>query len=102
LEVATKIPMEEERLAVQAVRLTVELGGDVNAANRAGDTALHSAAALGMDTLIEFLAGRGANVEARNKAGRTPLAAARRENGVGATLVRESTAALLRQLGATQ
>jgi ankyrin repeat protein len=102
LEVATKIPMEEERLAVQAVRLTVELGGDVNAANRAGDTALHSAAALGMDTLIEFLAGRGANLEARNKAGRTPLAAARRENGVGATLVRESTAALLRKLGATQ
>ena len=102
LEVATKIPAEEERLAVEAVTLTVELGGDVNVANNAGDTALHSAAALGMETLIEFLAGRGANLEAKNKAGRTPLASARRENGVGATVVRESTAALLRKLGATQ
>jgi hypothetical protein len=55
-----------------------------------------------MDSLIEFLAGRGANLEAKNKAGRTPLAAARRENGVGATVVRETTAALLRKLGATQ
>jgi ankyrin repeat protein len=102
LEVATKIPVEEERLAVEAVKLTVELGGDVNMANNVGDTALHSAAALGMESLIEFLASRGANLEAKNKAGRTPLAAARRENGVGATVVRESTAALLRKLGATQ
>jgi ankyrin repeat protein len=102
LDIATKIPVEEERLALEAVKLAAELGGDVNAANQAGDTALHSAAAIGMDTVIELLAGRGANLEAKNKAGRTPLAAARREDGVGASVVRESTAALLRKLGAKQ
>ena len=102
LDIATKIPVEEERLALQAVTLSVELGGDVNAANEAGDTALHAAASLGMDTVIQFLATRGANLDARNKAGRTPLASARREDGVGASVVREKTAALLRQLGAKQ
>jgi ankyrin repeat protein len=102
LEIATRIPAEEERLALEAATLAVELGADVNHANDAGDTALHSSAALGMDTLIQFLAGKGANLEARNKAGRTPLAAARREDGIGASVVRESTAALLRKLGAKQ
>jgi ankyrin repeat protein len=102
LEVATRIPVEEERLALQAVKLAAELGGDVNGANQAGDTALHAAAAIGMDTVIQFLAERGANLEVKNKAGRTPLASARREDGVGASVVRESTAALLRKLGAKQ
>jgi ankyrin repeat protein len=102
LDVATRIPAEEERLALQAATLAVELGVDVNGANDAGDTALHAAAALGMDTVIQFLAGKGANLEAKNKAGRTPLAAARREDGVGASVVREKTAALLRSLGAKQ
>jgi ankyrin repeat protein len=102
LEIATRIPADEERLALQAATLAVELGVDVNAANDAGDTALHAAAALGMDSVIQFLAGKGANLEAKNKAGRTPLASARREDGVGASVVREKTAALLRQLGAKQ
>jgi ankyrin len=102
LAIATRIPPEEERLAVEAVKLIMELGGDVNGANDNGDTALHAAASLGMDTLIQFLVDHGANLEAKNKAGRTPLAAARREDGVGASVVRESTAALLRKLGAKQ
>jgi ankyrin repeat protein len=102
LDIATKIPPDEERRAVEAVKLTLDYGNDVRTANNAGDTALHSAAALGMDSLIELLAARGADLEAKNKAGRTPLASARRENGVGATVVRETTAALLRKLGATQ
>jgi len=102
IEIATKIPEQEERLAREALRLTIELGGDVNAANRAGDTALHAAAALGMNTVIELLAASGADVNAKNKAGRTPLDAARREAGVGASVVREDTAALLRRLGAKE
>jgi len=102
LLLATKIPVEEERLALEAVKIIIELGGDVNAANNTGDTAMHAAASLGMDTMIQFLADHGANLEAKNRAGRTPLAAARREDGVGASVVRESTAVLLRRLGATQ
>jgi ankyrin repeat protein len=102
LDVATTIPLEEERRAVAAVTMAIALGGDVNAANAAGDTALHAAAALGMNTLVEILVRQGAHLDARNKAGRTPLAAARRENGVGASVVRDTTAALLRQLGAKE
>lgn len=102
VEVATRIPLDEEKLAVEAVKLNVEYGNDVNAANDSGDTALHSAASLGMDQMIAFLAAQGANLQAKNKAGRTPLAMARRDNGVGNSVVRESTAALLRKLGASQ
>ena len=97
---ATKIPDEEERLSLEAVKLAVELGGNVKASNSAGDTALHAASALGMNTVIQFLVDKGADPNAKNKAGRTPLAVARRSTGVGESIVNERTAALLRQLGA--
>jgi ankyrin repeat protein len=101
-ENATRIPDEEERLASEAVKLTISLGagGDVNRVNNAGDTALHGASALGMNSVVQLLVDNGANVNARNKAGRTPLAVARRSTGVGDSVVNERTAALLRQLGA--
>ena len=57
----------------EAVRAAVRLGGDVNAANQAGDTALHVAAALGYDTVVQLLAEHGANVNVKNKRGITPL-----------------------------
>ena len=98
--VATRIPVEEERLAVEALRLLTQLGGDVNKANNAGDTAVHAAAALGMNSVITFLAERGANLNATNKAGRTPMAVARRDDGIGTTVVRQDTVAVLQQHGA--
>lgn len=99
-ENATRIPDEEERLAVEAVKLAISLGGDVKRPNNAGDTALHAAAALGMNSVIQLLVDSGAEPNAKNKAGRTPLAVARRQTGVGETVVNERTAALLRKLGA--
>ena len=45
----------------------------MNAANQAGDTALHVAAALGYDTVVQFLAEHGAQLNAKNKRGLTPL-----------------------------
>ena len=102
IAVATMIPVEEERQALAAAKLAVELGGDVNAKNDTGDTALHSAAALGMNSMVQFLADSGANLNATNKAGKTPMAGARRENGIGVSVVRDSTATLLRKLGATE
>jgi ankyrin repeat protein len=99
--VATTIPAEEERLALDALKLLLELGADVNDANAAGDTAVHAAASLGMNKVIEFLAGRGANLSARNKAGRTPIDVARRDDGVGTSVVRQDTVDLLRKLGAS-
>lgn len=97
---ATRIPDEEERAAVEAVNLALSLGGQVTAANNAGDTALHAASALGMNAVIQVLADRGADLNAKNKAGRTPLMVARRNTGFGETMVNDRTAALLRKLGA--
>jgi ankyrin repeat protein len=99
-ENATRIPDEEERLSVEAVKLVISLGGNVKAANNAGDTALHGASSLGVNTVVQLLADSGADLNAKNNAGRTPLAVARRSTGVGETVVNEKTAALLRKLGA--
>ena len=98
--VATRIPLEEERQVIEALRTLIDLGADVKRPNAASDTAVHAAAALGMNTVISFLAERGADLSARNKAGRSPIDVARRDDGVGFSVVREETVAVLRKLGA--
>jgi ankyrin repeat protein len=98
--VATRIPPDEERLVIDALRTLIELGADVNRPNAAGDTAVHAAAALGMTAVLSFLSDRGADLSMRNKAGRSPIDVARRDDGVGASVVREETVAVLRKLGA--
>jgi ankyrin repeat protein len=64
---------EEEARALEAVRLAVDLGGDVNAALKDGRTALMAAAHLGANTIIQFLAEKGANLNATDKYGQTAL-----------------------------
>ena len=93
------IPAAEERLAREAVAVALGLGADVDAANDAGDTALHAAAAHGMNSIIELLASRGADLRSENRRGETPLALAVYADGIGGDrFVREDTAALLRSL----
>jgi len=105
---------------LEAVKTAFDLSADVNAANQAGDTALHASAAWGHETVIQFLADHGAQINAKNKSGLTPLAAvsapARRKYQLAgaaasggdstsedpAQLARQRTAALLRKLGATE
>jgi ankyrin repeat protein len=113
--------VEPESQVLEAVKVAFDLSGDVNATNQAGDTALHSSAAWGHETVVQFLADRGAQLNAKNKAGFTPLTAllapAKRKYqlagaaGAGggdsaaedpAQLARQKTAALLRKLGATE
>ena len=67
--------VEPESRVLEAVTAAVGLGADVNAANQAGDTALHSAAASGYDTVVQFLADHGAQLNVKNKRGQTALAA---------------------------
>jgi ankyrin repeat protein len=63
--------------AVQAIALLLDLGLDINAANDNGDTALHLAVTgRGSQEIVRFLISRGANLQAKNKRGQTPLAAA--------------------------
>ena len=67
--------VEPETAVLKAVAAALELGADVNAANQAGDTALHAAAAKGLNTVVQLLADKGAELNAKNKRGLTPLAA---------------------------
>jgi ankyrin repeat protein len=50
---------EREALTLEAVRLAVDLGVDVNAANTDGRTALDAAKALRYETVVRFLAEKG-------------------------------------------
>jgi ankyrin repeat protein len=58
---------------VDVMRLLVDRGADVNAANELGMTALHYAVQRGSDRVIEFLASKGARFDIKNKQGRTAV-----------------------------
>ena len=91
--------MESEALA--AVYLCAELGADVKAVNEAGDTALHGAAwRERADSIVQFLADRGADLDARNNREWTALVIAEGIHTGGNYIRSETTAALLRTLGA--
>jgi ankyrin repeat protein len=112
--------VEPESRVRDAVVAAVGLGGAVNAANQNGDTALHVAAALGSETVIQVLVERGASINVKNRRGITPLLAAMFGSTVGrgraATpagadsigferpieMAHPSTVALLKKLGATE
>ena len=68
--------VEPESRVRDTVAAVLALSADVNAASRSGDSALHIAAALGYDTVVQLLVDHGADVNVRNTRGVTPLAAA--------------------------
>jgi ankyrin repeat protein len=91
-----------ESQVLEAARLAIEMGSDVDAASASGDTAMHAAAYSGFNTVVPFLLEKGANINAKNKRGNTPYLIA---NGQGPRVAGDNpyqpaTAALLRQLGA--
>lgn len=87
-----------EAEALEAVKLAVERGADVNAANNNGFTALHGAVIRGANSVVEYLVTSGANPQAADKRNRTPLKIA--EEGAGDSQQRRQlhTAAFLREL----
>lgn len=98
---------EQNAQALESVKLLVELGVDLNQANARGQTALHAAAGMGADALIQFLADQGAQVNLKSKSGETPWSIAMAmcpaegtTNACGAYVIRKGTADLLLQLGA--
>jgi ankyrin repeat protein len=84
---------------LEAVKLCVELGADVNALNAMGLAAVHGAANRGSDDIIELLASHGARLDTPDKEGRTPLVWAQ---GVflatNSPVPKPSTMALLKRL----
>jgi ankyrin repeat protein len=77
--VGTNSPPEDpgtEAEVVEAVKLTLELGNDINAVDKNGETAMHGAAYKQMPAAVRLLAEKGAKVEIWNqkdKKGWTPL-----------------------------
>jgi ankyrin repeat protein len=90
---------ESEAASLEAVRLCLDLGADVNHANSMGLTAVHGAANRGSDSIIQFLADHGASMTAKDKEGRTPYVWA---EGVflatNAPVARPSSMALIKKL----
>jgi ankyrin repeat protein len=73
---------------LDAIKLFVDAGADVNAINDLGNTALHYAAQTGATRIIEFLVSKGAKLDVQNFQNKTPLDLAR---GPSAALIRKLT-----------
>lgn len=75
----TLAPTEEagtEPEAVEAVKLILQLGGDLNTVDRNGETAMHGAAYKSLPRIVQLLADCGADIQIwnrQNRYGWTPL-----------------------------
>jgi len=102
--VGTNSPLEEpgtEPEVMEAVKLVLEHGGDINTVDKNGDTAIHGAAHKHAPSVIRFLSEKGAKIQVwnrPNKAGQTPLNIAEGVT-VGMNIVsHEPTAAAIREI----
>jgi hypothetical protein len=93
----------QESDAIEAVRLCLDRGADVNAADEDGLTALHHAVVRGTG-VVRLLVEHGASLETKDKQGRTPLNVAEGVRAKGeqqrmrTSPIREASAVLLKQL----
>jgi hypothetical protein len=58
---------------MEAVKLCLEKGADINTANSMGLTAVFGAANRGSDEILKFLVEKGAKLDVKDKEGRTPM-----------------------------
>jgi ankyrin repeat protein len=88
---------------IEAIKLCLEAGIDIDAVDSRGQTALYGAALQGFDDVVQFLADHDAKLDVKDKQGHTPLDAAEGlAGGVGfdgsSSVPHPSTAALIRKL----
>ena len=92
---------ESPQAVLDAVKMCVDLGADVNSSNSMGLTPLLGAANRGSNDIIEYLVSKGARLDVKDREGRTAL---RWAEGVFLAAVgaerKPQTIALLEQLGA--
>jgi ankyrin repeat protein len=89
-----------ESEALEALKVALGAGLDLNEANSKGEMAIHGGALRGADTIVQFLLDNGAKLNAKTKQGFTPLDIALGKSIVGQLPVpHDSTVALLRKLG---
>jgi ankyrin repeat protein len=69
---AVAISVTEES-SLEAIKLVVEHGVDINAFNSNGATALHNAVTRGSPQIVRYLVEQGAKLDFRDKQGRIPL-----------------------------
>jgi ankyrin repeat protein len=90
---------ESEEAMIDALKLCLELGADVNQQNSMGLAAIHGAANRGSDHVIQFLFEHGAKLDMKDKEGRTPYVWA---EGVflatNAPIAKPSSMALIKKL----
>ena len=95
---------DEEAQHLEAARLALQLGAEVNAANAKGQTALMAAVAVGANSVVRHLVVAGAELNARDRIGMTPwtiaMAMSPLVNYAGELRLHKETADLLRELGA--
>jgi ankyrin repeat protein len=90
-----------EPQALEAVKLCLQLGNKINAADAEGFTALHGAAKSRFDSIVQYLVENGATLDVKDKSGITPLVAAERNEqfaGRQDLTERTSTGDLIRRL----
>ena len=98
---------EKERRTVEVAAVTSELGAAIAATSENGDTALHVAASQALNSVVQLLVDKGADLEAANKRGLTPLGLALLPRAADPLQIsgvdrRKGTADLLRKLGAKE
>ncbi len=92
-----------EAQVLEAVQLLVEeLGADVNAVSDVGETAMHAAAYRGANSVVQYLFGKGAELDVVALDGRTPLRVADGVEYGNSFAAHPHTAVLLRELGARE
>lgn len=91
-----------ESQALEALKLCVDQGMDINQSNSRGETALHGAASRGADTIVEFLVKHGAKLDAKTGRGFTPLDVAMGKDSFSLPVPHDSTVALIRSLGGVE
>lgn len=94
----------EETQHLEAMKLALQHGAEVNLANAKGQTAVMAAASAGANSLVRLLAAEGADLNARDRIGMTPwtiaLAMSPLANYAGELRLHQETAELLVELGA--